>query len=114
MGKIKLNNLSKLSLFELLRKRKTTLSTFVKDFNLSSYEQLLERSWSLGVTPPTLCEYVNATKEFKNILDMPLNTQEPKNVVVEEQNLSTQEETLNTDFITKKKKKRETDEPKLD
>jgi len=40
-------------LFDLLKKRKITLSKFTKDFGITAYVTLAKKCESIGVTPPT-------------------------------------------------------------
>lgn len=42
-----------LSLFDLLKKRKITLSKFTKDFGITAYVTLANKCKSIGVTPPS-------------------------------------------------------------
>lgn len=76
MSKVKLKNIPKLTLNDLLRRRKMTLESFVKELGTQSYNALVARSDRLGVQPPTEKEYL---KIFPNIV----NSQQDGVIVLE-------------------------------
>jgi hypothetical protein len=54
---VRLKNLPRLRLADLLRRRKMTLGQFVKELGITSYGALCERCGALGVAQPTEKEY---------------------------------------------------------
>lgn len=58
--RLKNKNLPKLTLVNLLRRRKTDLKQFLKDSGIVAYESLKIRCSSLGVSPPTPEEFKEA------------------------------------------------------
>jgi hypothetical protein len=117
MSRIKIKNLPKLKLSDLLRRRKTTLAKHMKEFGINTYEMLSERCARLGVEPPTLEEFllvapplVNSPTEGILILEAPPVIQESSGKKLEDEepmpqtNLESQEEVF-TGFGKKKKKK---------
>ena len=59
MSMIKLKNIPKIKLMDLLRRRKTTLLRYLDEFGITTYESLNERCDRMGVTSPSLEEFVN-------------------------------------------------------
>jgi hypothetical protein len=55
--KVKLKNMPRLKLQDLLRRRRTTLRQFVDTFGVVTYDALVLRCEWLGVTPPTVQEF---------------------------------------------------------
>ena len=47
------NSISKVSLSDILRRRRKTLPQFLKEFGIVTYELLVARCNSMGVVPPT-------------------------------------------------------------
>lgn len=71
MGKIKLKNLPRLKLTNLLKRRKSTLNDFMKEFGLTTYESLKITCARMGVETPTIEEFneldtVSNGKQFIN------------------------------------------------
>ena len=58
MSRIKVKNLPKLKLTDLLRRRKTTLERHLKEFGIITYESLIDKCNRMGVDPPTLDEFL--------------------------------------------------------
>jgi hypothetical protein len=54
---IKIKNMPKLGLANLLRRRKMTLKQFIEEFGISTYAGLETRCARMGVEPPTEDEY---------------------------------------------------------
>lgn len=55
---VKLKNLPKLHLANLLRRRKTTLEQFIKESGIVAYGALVERCTAMGVQAPTEEDYL--------------------------------------------------------
>jgi hypothetical protein len=55
--KVKLKNMPRLKLQDLLRRRKTNLRDFVNTFGIVTYDALKIRCDWLGVTPPSIEEF---------------------------------------------------------
>jgi hypothetical protein len=53
-------SISKVSLTDLLRRRKTTLSNFLEETGIVTYELLVERCSSSGVLAPSLADFLSA------------------------------------------------------
>lgn len=53
MAHQKLKNTPQISLLDLLRKRRTNLKSFIKEYGMTTYAGLTERCRKLGVSPPT-------------------------------------------------------------
>lgn len=53
MAHQKLKNTPQISLLDLLRKRRTNLKSFVKEYGMTTYVALKERCQKLGVAPPS-------------------------------------------------------------
>lgn len=56
--KLKVKNKPQFTLSQLLRRRKVTLSKFMSEQGISTYDALIRRCESIGVTPPSEQEYV--------------------------------------------------------
>lgn len=54
-------SISKVGLLDVLRRRRRTLSQFLLENGIVTYELLNARCESMGVTPPTPQEFLNAT-----------------------------------------------------
>jgi hypothetical protein len=61
-------SLSKVSLKDILRRRKTDLKIFLNENGIVTYELLLERCKSMGVVPPEESEFLDSREVQKNIL----------------------------------------------
>lgn len=55
--KLKIKNKPQLPLIQLLRRRKTSLSRFMSEQGITTYEGLINRCNTMGVLPPTEEEY---------------------------------------------------------
>ena len=53
MAHQKLKNTPQISLLDLLRKRRTNLKSFIKEYGMTTYTGLTERCRKLGVSPPS-------------------------------------------------------------
>lgn len=67
-------SLSKLRLVDILRKKKKQLRTYLMETGIVTYERLLRSCDSIGVTPPSEKEFMNAmgnplTPEFSSPTD---------------------------------------------
>ena len=119
-----------LSLFDLLKKRKITLSKFTKDFGITAYVTLANKCESIGVTPPTEEQFhaalggvFSSPQEGIVVLDPPSLTkddgqkiavdeflhQEVPQVEVEVASTSSEEENQTTYQYRKKKRKQDTE-----
>jgi len=58
MGKIKVKNLPRLKLVDLLKRRKMTMRRLLDEYGITTYESLLERCNRMGVSPPTQEEFM--------------------------------------------------------
>ncbi len=59
MSNIRVKNVPRLGLSDLLRRRKMTLGTFMHEFGITTYEALSLRCKRLGVQPPSLDDYAS-------------------------------------------------------
>jgi hypothetical protein len=66
MSKIKVKNLPRLKLEDLLRRRKTTLAKHMKEFGITTYEGLLERCFRMGVEPPSQQQFLSVAPTVVN------------------------------------------------
>jgi hypothetical protein len=57
MSRVDVRNMPRLSLFNLLKRRKTTLERFVKESGIQTYNALVTQCGKLGVQSPTQQEY---------------------------------------------------------
>lgn len=78
MARVKVKNMPRLRLSDLLRRRKMTLETFVTDSGVQTYEALVIRCQRLGCLPPAEAEYkklrpdaVNSPSDGVVVLDPP-------------------------------------------
>lgn len=83
MSRIYVKNLPKLRLADLIKRRKTTLKTFLSEFGITTYEGLLERCARMGVGSPTRDEFmatetpvVSSPSEGVIVLEPPRTLQE--------------------------------------
>lgn len=53
-------SISRLNLLDLLRKKRSTLSNYLSEMGIASYELLSSRCNSIGVVPPTEDEFLKA------------------------------------------------------
>jgi hypothetical protein len=74
MSNIKVRNVPRLKLGDLLRRRKMTLKLFMDEFGITTYEALAIRCKRLGVQPPDESAFV--------ALNMPLVSSPTEGVVV--------------------------------
>jgi len=111
-------SISRLNLLDLLRKKRSNLTSYLSENGIASYELLASRCNSIGVAPPTEEEFLNAkgnpvTPEFSSPTEgivvlnpEPLAEQAEQithaNVVLEENSL---EETSDIPKLPRKKKK---------
>lgn len=56
---VNVKNMPKLTLANLLKRRKTTLLQFIKDSGIQAYGALVERCSAMGVQPPSEEEYTS-------------------------------------------------------
>lgn len=66
MPVVKIKNLPRLRLADLLRRRKMSLETFIEDSGVQTYEGLAARCDRLGCQPPTLEEYKKLRPDIVN------------------------------------------------
>ena len=114
MGIVKLKNLPGLRLTDLLRRKKTTLTKFMNDFGISTYEGLKERCERIGVSTPS-------KEQFESV--MPKHISSPTEGVLVLEPLPEQEkeaaaecdiEDVTFDFSKKSKKKKVAIEEKIE
>ena len=55
------NSVSRVQLSDILRRRRKSLTSFLSEFGIVSYELLLERCRNMGVTPPDEQTFLAAT-----------------------------------------------------
>lgn len=55
------NSISKVNLSDILRRRRKTLSQFLNEFGIVTYELLVSRCNSMGVVPPSEEKFLAAT-----------------------------------------------------
>ena len=65
-----------IKLLDLLKKKKLTLSTFLKDTGVVTYQKLQEKCRSLGVSPPS-------EEEFKKVIGEPISSPQEGVVVLD-------------------------------
>lgn len=118
MSRIKVKNLPKLKLTDLLRRRKTTLERHLKEFGITTYESLVDKCDRMGVDPPTLDEFlktnpsppvINSPAEGVVVLDAPSVIHEITGKKIEDvahENENDYIENLPEEVIKKKSKKR--------
>ena len=121
MSIIKLKNVPKIKLIDLLRRRKTTLIKHLNEFGITTYEHLVERCDRMGVVPPSQEEFnqispqpptVNSPAEGVVVLDLPPIVIESTGKKYEEDidyndgESVTENEVENTENSFKKKSKR--------
>lgn len=122
MSKIKVKNLPRLKLEDLLRRRKTTLAKHMKEFGITTYEGLLERCSRMGVEPPSQQQFlsvaptvVNNPQEGVVVLEAPPVIEEASGKKVSEETISLLLDTAQVNFeletvdCIKKKTKRKKD-----
>lgn len=73
---MKIRNLPKLHLADLLRRRKMTLTQFINESGIVAYGALVERCTALGVQPPEEAEY-------NVIVPQPISSQQDGVIVLE-------------------------------
>ena len=76
MTRVSVKNMPRLHLSHLLRRRKRTLESFVRESGIQTYSSLLAQCASLGVQPPT-------QKEYEKVFPEQVNTPAEGVVVVE-------------------------------
>lgn len=105
MGIVKLKNLPGLHLNDLLRRKKTSLSQFINDFGISTYEGLKARCERIGVISPSIEQFeevmpkhVNSPTEGVVVVDPPSAVHEHTGKIIED--------TVNSLSFKKNKKKK--------
>lgn len=58
--RLQTKSLSRVSLLDLLRKKRSTLEKFLDDTGIVTYEKLVERCSSIGVVPPSVEQFHKA------------------------------------------------------
>ena len=106
--KITVKNIARLSLFDLLKRRKTKLEFFVSEMMISSYDALVSHCEMLGVQPPTLEECSDLFQAKTQILQQETVTSEAFLSEPEVQEYSSLQEEENLPLTTKEKKKKKT------
>lgn len=97
--RLKNKNLPKLTLVNLLRRRKTDLKQFLEDSGIVAYESLKIRCSSLGVSPPTPEEF----KEAGGGAEVPVVSSPTEGVVVVETKLTDTDPVVLTSAVEEKK-----------
>lgn len=117
MGIVKLKNLPGLHLNDLLRRKKTSLSQFMNDFGISTYEGLKARCERLGVVVPSLEQFeevmpkhVNSPTEGVVVLEPPPVVHEHTGMIIESAEIIP----TGADHFKKNKKKKVVIEEKSD
>lgn len=59
--RVQVNNLPKIKLENLLRRRKITMKFFLNELGITTYESLLNKCDRMGVMAPTYEEFIDAT-----------------------------------------------------
>ena len=118
-------SLSRITLNDLLRRRKTNLERFLSDMGIVTYERLVSRCASMGVTPPTeeqftrlrgdqVHEISSPTEGVVVLNPAPLTPEEEATVVDAESDpsaeVSQQQDFSETTTTIKKKRQRKTSE----
>lgn len=68
--KVTVNNLPKIKLENLLKRRKITMKAFLDEMGITTYDSLVNRCDRIGVQPPTQDEFVSVMPE--TIVNNPL------------------------------------------
>lgn len=104
--KITVKNIARLSLFDLLKRRKTKLEFFVSEMMISSYDALVSHCEMLGVQPPTVEECLDLFQVKQPSLPQEEVIVSPSVSEQETQEYSSLQEEENLPPTTKEKKKK--------
>jgi len=118
MSRIKVKNLPKLKLSDLLRRRKTTLNIFLKEFGITTYESLFERCDRMGVEAPSMDEFLSVNQPIVNNPAEGVVVLEAPPVIKESTGKEIIEEVLDPEptelFKKKQKKKKDSNSGEVD
>ena len=120
MSNIRVKNVPRLKLGDLLRRRKMSLKTFMDEFGVTTYEALTFRCKRLGVQAPEESEFkalnmpmVSDPSEGVIVLAAPIEIDEPqkiRNGLVQLERVTTSE-SVTSEVTQKKTKKKKEDLP---